>query len=612
MNKYEWAAVMAQLIFNLLHTEDTLTLRVAGLMVDPFHSSSPLSFRMGFMLKHLLISGDEPGLSRNLLTHILKSCDVDPQIPSNDKKIEDALVQLLYCDPKEAKSILAATKKPIKISLKAGSAFNKSYVNSSKLNANRRKIVFKEEPDQEEYQQRPTRSRGRPSRAEVKVEEDADYVPGKRLTRKLPSSISVTSNSPSRGGLKRGVRGKYNKSAEQKAKEAARIAQLSKAQKERALRRKQAEALAARREAAKAAQASTAAYYQDPIEMDPLAVPIEPLEVATIKTEVIDDELPPNIIGGHDLVAVDPAAVAAAGDVSGLLIASVEGNVASLESPGHQSSSSLDIENNPIQADPFENMLEPAVELNENEMEISGTTEAGETDPILPDEQPEAAVLQEKSTPESEPKPMETEAEATRDPFENPETTENPLENNDGQGDPFENPDMPETETETSNPTEGQDDPFANPETQPETSDSNPLEEPALDSNPLDSEESNQPDENGNPLAAEEAESSNPFEEPAADVEHSENGTLNALMTDKIHDPLSNGVVTPQDSSEFSVPQNGQANDPFEAASTSTNFNHQEQDIVNQLLQTSTNGDSANSSSMLDEDANDFFDKLIG
>ena len=37
MNKLEWASIMAQLIFGLLHTEDTLTLRVAGIMIDPFH-----------------------------------------------------------------------------------------------------------------------------------------------------------------------------------------------------------------------------------------------------------------------------------------------------------------------------------------------------------------------------------------------------------------------------------------------------------------------------------------------------------------------------------------------------------------------------------------------
>ena len=43
MNKLEWASIMAQLIFSLLHTEDTLTLRVAGIMIDPFHPGTLFS-----------------------------------------------------------------------------------------------------------------------------------------------------------------------------------------------------------------------------------------------------------------------------------------------------------------------------------------------------------------------------------------------------------------------------------------------------------------------------------------------------------------------------------------------------------------------------------------
>ena len=103
MNKLEWASVMAQIIFGLLHTEDTLTLRVAGIMIDPFHPAPPLSFRMGFMLKHLLISQDDPALARNILSHMLKSCDIEPTNSKNDKYIEDGLIQLLYCDRPSAK-----------------------------------------------------------------------------------------------------------------------------------------------------------------------------------------------------------------------------------------------------------------------------------------------------------------------------------------------------------------------------------------------------------------------------------------------------------------------------------------------------------------------------
>ena len=70
------------------------------------------------MLKHLLLSQDDPALSRNLLSHILKSCDMEPQKNSqNDKQIEDGLIQLLYCDRAGAKELVKSTKKPIKISL---------------------------------------------------------------------------------------------------------------------------------------------------------------------------------------------------------------------------------------------------------------------------------------------------------------------------------------------------------------------------------------------------------------------------------------------------------------------------------------------------------------
>ena len=187
---------MAQLIFGLLHTEDTLTLRVAGIMIDPFHPAPPLSFRMGFMLKHILFSQDEPGLSRNLMLQIFKTCEIDPST-SNERLIEDGLIQLLYCDRPAAKNLIASAKKPIKIALKLGGGSGKPM--GGKMmpgpasrrqqqgqvftpppeplgrRATRRGIVYKEEPVAEA----PAPLTRRGGRAVIKQEkdEDADYVP---------------------------------------------------------------------------------------------------------------------------------------------------------------------------------------------------------------------------------------------------------------------------------------------------------------------------------------------------------------------------------------------------------------------------------------------------
>ena len=65
---------MADLIFGLLHTEDTLTLRVAGIMIDPFHPVPPLSFRMGFMLK--AFSGHFANTTPNTKCEFRKSTEV--------------------------------------------------------------------------------------------------------------------------------------------------------------------------------------------------------------------------------------------------------------------------------------------------------------------------------------------------------------------------------------------------------------------------------------------------------------------------------------------------------------------------------------------------------
>ena len=295
MNKYEWASVMAQIIYGLLHTEDTLTLRVAGIMIDPFHGSAPLSFRMGFMLKHVLISQDDPQLSRNLIRQILGACDIEPQQAVNDKPIEDALIQLLYCERSVAKSLLSTNKKPVKIALKsgmlkAGPASKRPTVamphiaripyepepvavasTSGGGGSNRgrpRKVIYKDEPLYEEEEEdevilpkTTTTRRGRVivSKTESQIAaDDLEYKPKKKFNTNITATITKKAAGPKNKtaakGKKaaagpiaittpallsgpRGARGPYKKSKKQLQKEIA-LGTLEKNQTNKSYKRK--------------------------------------------------------------------------------------------------------------------------------------------------------------------------------------------------------------------------------------------------------------------------------------------------------------------------------------------------------------------------------------
>lgn len=363
---------------------------------------------------------------------------------------------------------------------------------------------------------------------------------GSRRTRNSSSSTLVTSPlTPSRG-----PRGKYKKSLKQQQKEALKL------QKEE-MRNKRKQKFT-----------PNVPWHPGPANLDsnvlvevnadmlndPLAVPENPLENVQVKTEVIEDEMP--IMQGNS----DPD------PVSNLLISSVvSGNFHhmhhGMESP--RSSSSLDIENNPIQ-DHFE-----ASEEN-NEMEIS-------QDPMI--------------TPDTESDPfkpandeMQTGNEASKDPFEiETDLGTAPEDNNEASEDPF---DAPQVQNEASKdpfeatndleqtsgaPTEVSKDPFEAPEVQNEVSE-----------DPFDIEQA--------PEAPNEASetSDDPFGAPGSQSEASNDpfgpsGSQNEASQDPFQAPEAANEVN-QDPFETSEPQNEavgsqNSNDPF-GASGSQNEAH--------------------------------------
>ena len=79
LSELEWAYCIAELTFDLLHPEDTLTLRTVGLFVDPLSPRAPLHFRILFSLKKALLTADAGGhpLSKNIMRHIEAMINID-------------------------------------------------------------------------------------------------------------------------------------------------------------------------------------------------------------------------------------------------------------------------------------------------------------------------------------------------------------------------------------------------------------------------------------------------------------------------------------------------------------------------------------------------------
>ena len=586
MNKFEWAAVIADLIFGLLHTEDTLTLRVAGIMIDPFHPVPPLSFRMGFMLKHILISEDDPGLSRSLLTHVWRSCDVDPT-NSDDKQLEEALVQLLYCDRHTAKDLVANTKKPVKISLKlnnskpvAKPAARPAPQPSTSTAYRARRVIYKDDDDEpEEPQYTPT---GRPRRgsrvikAEVK-DEDQDYKPTKK-TRRAAAQVQP----------KVSPRGKYRKSQKQREKEMAAAKRAAADKKRLGMSRRNITIF----RPPVAAPPSTSTF--DPLDttnadfdpLDPLAMNDEPsiasIDNVSIKTEVIDDDNPPTIQNDNSMDSVenplaDPVTITddpvitdepiEEDQVSNLLISSVT-SVNNLDDLGMsspaQSTSSLDIQADPLlENSAEENSIISDIPEQEVARQESGNGEVEVTNPqnneSNTEKDSEAETAQESQADENnENKSIPPEASVETAETLNEETTEQANEETDTMQEPHEDP----MELDQENSTLQSEEALEN-------------KEPSEDPMDLDQENSNVLSEEANSMST------------------------NGLAND---DPLAAGAE-----------ENGIESDPFNQDST-TNFSNEDlESDINDLLQNNPleNGSSEEPTLLDDDDANYLLDQLV-
>jgi len=107
----EWMALISDIVFDLLHPEDTLTLRTVGLFIDPLNKKVPLHFRMLFALKKALLLDDTSGqaLSSNIMKHIENMLNIDGN-KEKDCDILDGLTTLLYCDEIDAKKLIITSR----------------------------------------------------------------------------------------------------------------------------------------------------------------------------------------------------------------------------------------------------------------------------------------------------------------------------------------------------------------------------------------------------------------------------------------------------------------------------------------------------------------------
>ncbi len=90
-----------------LHPEDSLTLRIVGIFIDPTHEKVPLHFRLNFALKRTLLMSP---YSACIMNHLYDNVQV---LGTGDAEVDSwemGLVELLYCDRKDAKQLFKCAK----------------------------------------------------------------------------------------------------------------------------------------------------------------------------------------------------------------------------------------------------------------------------------------------------------------------------------------------------------------------------------------------------------------------------------------------------------------------------------------------------------------------
>lgn len=109
LNYSDWASFVATVVYDLLHQEDTLTLRIVGLFVDPLSGWAPLPFRLMYALKRALLAPEDKSLSKSIMNHMERVVNVDG-IKEDDDSMLTGLVTLLLCDADEARAVLGGSR----------------------------------------------------------------------------------------------------------------------------------------------------------------------------------------------------------------------------------------------------------------------------------------------------------------------------------------------------------------------------------------------------------------------------------------------------------------------------------------------------------------------
>ena len=192
MGDEEWAEFIAELVFDLLHPEDTLTLRIVGLFVDPLSPNAPLHFRMLFALKKALKMEFGSELSKDLYNEMIASVAEagDTSIP--EQEVSNGLVTLLYCDENEAASIISnATGSPAKRRPKAAAAKPAPKITGPRVP---KRTSYADYDSDDDYDPKGSRSTKK-----IKTESDDDYNPEEEdedYEEILPKSTRRSSGTP--------------------------------------------------------------------------------------------------------------------------------------------------------------------------------------------------------------------------------------------------------------------------------------------------------------------------------------------------------------------------------------------------------------------------------